>query len=489
MQWTPSLAEDAGGMPLASTSRRPAAATMNFMRRFGALSFLTVAVAALATAAILSHFLAEEMLQWDAVGTAEFVGTVAEIQSAYGGYARKTGVAELLGRNSTAEELGVDPSVVRASTSEFFDHMRTLPGAVAITIYARDGAVVWSYRKQGTGHGGDDPTEREQVHRAFALPYSATHPAIARWDYQAGNSRTGQGGYYYVENFVPLYDAGGRASVVVHIDKEPARLRQSLARGHWLVWSMLLLAGLLIFLALFWLARHATCVMQDQQRRLVETEKLSVIGEMSLAVAHGIRNPLAAIRSSAEIAIDEVPEPTRKRLMDIVAQADRLSVWLRDLLQYAQPSRGKERPVDVADVLRECLESFAARLAQSGIVLKTHGLNHSAARVTADRPLLLQAFNSIVSNAMEAMLGGGQLTVESRVERRFVVVTISDTGTGMTAERLAQAFQPFKTSKARGLGIGLSLARSTLERYGGNVRIESAPQSGTRVYLVVPAAR
>ena len=487
MQSIPSLAGNGGASSLGA--RRPAAATMNFMRRFGALSFLTVAVAALATAAILSHFLAEEMLQWDAVGTAEFVGTVAEIQSAYGGYARRTGVAELLGRSSTPEELGVDASVVRASTAEFFDHMRTLPGAVAITIHARDGSVVWSYRKPGSTHGADDDAiERQFVLRAFSLPYSAAHAAIARWDYHTGDRASGEGGYYYVENYVPLYDATGRASVVVQIDKEPARLRQSLDRGHALVWTMLLTAGLLIFLALFWLARHATRVMQDQQRRLVESEKLGVIGEMSLAVAHGIRNPLAAIRSSAEIAVDEVPAAARKRLLDIVAQADRLSAWLHDLLRYAHPSHGSDRPVDVSDVLRESLGSLAGRLSQSAIAVETAGLDR-VARVTADRPLLLQAFNSIMSNAMEAMIAGGTLTVECRRERGCVVVAIADTGPGMTAERLGQAFHPFKTSKARGLGIGLSLVKATIERYGGEIRIESAPDSGTRVELVIPAAR
>src|SRR5512140_1212570 len=104
-----------GGLPargaVITTSEGPArrlgSGSMNFLRRFGALSFLTVACAALATALILSHFVAKEMLQWDAVVTAEFIGTVAEIQSTYGGYARKTGVAELLGKTTTPKELGV----------------------------------------------------------------------------------------------------------------------------------------------------------------------------------------------------------------------------------------------------------------------------------------------------------------------------------------------------------------------------------------------
>ncbi|HET9652378.1 MAG TPA: HAMP domain-containing sensor histidine kinase [Usitatibacter sp.] len=466
--------------------------TMNFMRRFGALSFLTVACAALATAMMLSHFLAKEMLQWDASVTAEFVSTVAEIQSNYGGYARRTGVAELLGKTASAEELGVSERVVQASTSEFFDHMRALPGAVTIKVYARDRTVVWSHRSPNVAYPPEDgAADRELVERTFSLPYSGTYAALSRWDYEGANSAAGTPAYYYVENYVPLYDAHGQVAAVVKIDKEPAKLDRTIDRGQLLVWGTLMATGVIIFLALFWLARHATHVMQDQQRRLVENEKLSVIGEMSLAVAHGIRNPLAAIRSSAEIAIDEVPEGTRKRLRDIVAQADRLSSWLRDLLQYSQPSAGHTQAVNVIDVLRESVDSYAARLGQAGITLDRSGMETKAAMVTADRPLLLQAFNGIISNAMEAMTTGGKLAVRCHVDtaKRIVSVQIADTGPGMSQERLAQAFQPFKTSKPRGLGIGLSLVKSTLERHGGRVSIDSRPDEGTRVELVLPLAR
>jgi len=472
---------------------RPAASgSMNFMRWFGGLSFLTVACAAFATAATLSHFLAKEMLQWDAVVTAEFIVTVSEIQSAYGGYARKTGVAELLGKTASAEELGVSDRVVRASTSEFFDHMRALPGAVTIKVYARDRTLVWSHRNPMLAHPPEDgAAEREIIERTFDLPYTGSYSAIGRWDYEPARPAANEPGYYYVENYVPLYDGKGRVVAVVQINKEPARLQQSIDRGQILVWLTLMGAGLLIFLTLFWLARHATQVMQDQQRRLVESEKLSVIGEMSLAVAHGIRNPLAAIRSSAEIAVDEVPESARKRLRDIVSQADRLSSWLRDLLQYSHPSPGPPRPVNVSEVLRESIDSFAPRLAQAGISLDRVGLEGTAAMVTGDRPLLMQAFNGIISNAMEAMPNGGKITAACRVDnvRRAVSVVISDTGPGMSGERLAQAFQPFRTTKPKGLGIGLSLVKSTLERYGGEVRIDSRPEEGTRVELVLPLAR
>jgi signal transduction histidine kinase len=275
---------------------------------------------------------------------------------------------------------------------------------------------------------------------------------------------------------------------VVEIDKDPTRLKEAIRRGQAIVWLCLLAAEALIFLTLYWLARRATVVMRDQQRRLVDSEKLTVIGEMSLALAHGIRNPLAAIRSSAEIAIDDVPESARKPLRDIITQADRLGAWLRDLLQYSRPEPGRPQPVCIQDLVRECVDGYEARFAQAGITVKVVRSEGGIPLVATDRPLILQAFNSIISNAMEAMQGGGMLTITCGLDadERAVVVSFSDTGPGMTPERLAQAFQPFRTSKPRGLGIGLSLVKSTLERYGGHVHIDSRPGEGTRVELSIP---
>jgi two-component system, NtrC family, sensor histidine kinase HydH len=213
-----------------------------------------------------------------------------------------------------------------------------------------------------------------------------------------------------------------------------------------------------------------------------------VIGEMSLAVAHGIRNPLAAIRSSAEIALDGAPQSSRKQLTDIITQSDRLSSWLRELLIYSRPELGPPQAVSVVDVLRESVGSYSARLTQAGIGLECILPETAVPTIKADRPLMRQAFNGVISNALEAMPEGGKLTVRCELQQPKgpLVVSIADTGPGMSRECLAQAFVPFRTSKARGLGVGLSLLKSTLERYGGHVRIYSREHEGTCVELIIP---
>ncbi|HET7402254.1 MAG TPA: ATP-binding protein [Usitatibacter sp.] len=479
----------------------------NFLDWFAAVSFITVTLGAIVTAGTLSHFLARELLQWDAVMTAEYIVTIADTESTFKRFARRTGVVEVLGRAATASELGVSKAAADESIEELLDHIRTLPGAAAIMVYARDRSVVWAHHRENARPAGtyDAPAgdllatafalpneaAGDLLESAFALPYEGRYAAIGLWDYRPGDAILDTPPRYTVRNYVPLYDGQNRVAAVVKIDKAPEQLQHIIRRGQILVWACVLGAGLLTYLALFWLARHAAHVMRDQQRRLVESEKLTVIGEMSLAVAHGIRNPLAAIRSSAELALDDAPPAPRKHLADIITQSDRLSSWLKELLMYSRPRPGEVRPVDVVAVLGECVDSYAPRLRQAGVELEWIRPESAIPPIAADRMLLLQAFNGIVSNALEAMGPGGKLTVRCALEQAKgpVVVTIADNGPGMSRERLAQAFKPFRTSKPRGLGVGLSLVKSTLERYGGHVRIKSREHEGTLVDLVIPLSR
>jgi signal transduction histidine kinase len=279
---------------------------------------------------------------------------------------------------------------------------------------------------------------------------------------------------------------------VVEIYKEPVGLLEGIRRGQTLVWSSLLIAGALIVATLFLVARRAAMVMADQQKRLVDSETLVVIGEMALAVAHGIRNPLAAIRCNAELILGEVPERSKTQLEDVIRQADRLSSWLRDLLLFSRPlePEAAAEKVNLVEVLRESVESFASRCAQAGIGVEWIDAEVEIPPVIGNRMLLLQAINSIIANAVEVMSGGGKLTLCCILEmsQRRVRVIIADTGRGMSEERLALAFKPFNTSKPHGMGIGLTLVKRTLERYGGGVHIESRENMGTRVKLLLRVA-
>jgi two-component system, NtrC family, sensor histidine kinase HydH len=212
---------------------------------------------------------------------------------------------------------------------------------------------------------------------------------------------------------------------------------------------------------------------------------LAAIGEMGAAVAHGIRNPLASIRSAAELAREEDPEGADECLRDILAEADRLDRWVRQLLAASRETLQATEAVDLNDVIGECLGAVAAEARRHGIELKrTPG---PLPRVRGSHVSLVHAFGSIMANAVEAMPLGGCLRVESRAtENGWVRVAVEDTGSGIAAGVAGHVFRPLFTTKPNGIGLGLSLSRRILERHGGRIEFESIDARGTRVVLTLP---
>jgi two-component system sensor histidine kinase HydH len=463
--------------------RRP----FNLLRWFGALSFITIAAAAITMAAILSYFLAGEILKRHASQTAEFISTVSEIQSDFGGFRHRTGMAELLGGIRTADELGVSKDTAERSREEFFDHMRTLPSIVSIGVYAHDRKAIWSYSKEGRAQPAKPSPEPDILEQIFAYRYAGSYDAAVNWNYHAAEFLSDRPGRYDVMYYVPLYDSRHRVAAVVQICEEPIGLLNSIRHGQMLIWASFLVAGTLIYVILFWVVRRAAVLIRCQQQRLVESEALAVVGQLALAVAHGIRSPLAAIRSSAELMLEELPGKLQTHAQDIIGQADRLSHWLRDLLVFSEPepSLALVENVNIVPVLEESVENFRSRFSQNCISPEWVRPAVDVPAVVGNRSLFLQVFNSIIANAVEAMAAGGKLTISYDMDRprHCVVVDIADTGIGMSADARAHAFESFNTTKPRGLGVGLTLVKRTLERYGGSIRVESAERKGTRVEL------
>jgi signal transduction histidine kinase len=225
--------------------------------------------------------------------------------------------------------------------------------------------------------------------------------------------------------------------------------------------------------------------MRCQQVRLVEAETLAAVGEMGSAVAHGIRNPLASIRSSAELCVDDQASPqVRESATDIIAQVDRLEKWLRDLLSYAQPDADAVSSVQLVGVIQRVCEQ-SARDFEKLHIQPTLALPATLPAVMGDEAAYEQVFTSIVANAMEAMPQGGSVTISASVPAHdgTVVVAVRDTGVGIPGAQLAKLFTAFQTTKPKGMGLGLALVRRIVRRYGGAVRIESMVGAGTTVLL------
>jgi signal transduction histidine kinase len=229
--------------------------------------------------------------------------------------------------------------------------------------------------------------------------------------------------------------------------------------------------------------------LERTQAQLIRAERLASIGEMSAAVAHGLRNPLASLRAAAQLAIHQMRDrpAAREQLEPILAEVDRLDRRIESLLGYSRPAGGHPVEHSPARLVEEVLPAFAARAAERGVRISTDVPDDLAA-VFVDPYQIEQALLEVVSNAFDAMTAGGRLTIRGALAGDRVVLEVTDTGPGIAAGTLPSVFDPFFTTRADGTGLGLAIARRYVDGNGGRVSLTSAPGAGTTVTMELPAA-
>ncbi|NMG77446.1 sensor histidine kinase [Aromatoleum diolicum] len=460
----------------------------NLRKWFSVVSLFVTGAVAIVFGAVLSNFFVSETIKRDAVLTMQFIQAIAEIEVRHGhfGHANVT-LGQFLDKRVEAATLNVPEETLARVRQEFFDHLRTMPEALLATVFAPDGMIVWS-------------TNPLLVGKVVPPDHEFGEVLISKY-MVAGGHLKGTGGKkleqqfvrypqdIYIENYVPLLDRAGNVASVVEIYKEPSDLIHSIKRGYLLIWAAALASAAVVYLALRWIIIRAARLMEAQQRQIVENETLVAIGEMSSAVAHGLRNPLASIRSSAELALEIEDLPVAKNLKDIVTQVDRLSKWVRELLLYSRPISDDRENVQLAAAVDEALAAFDVQIRRAGIELDWSLAAQPPVLVCAHGALLAQVLNSVLSNAIEAMPQGGRLSVSiAPPEHGRVVLHVGDTGIGMSEKQLALAFKPFQTTKRSGLGVGLAMMKRIMERFGGAVTLDSREKVGTTVRLIFKLA-
>ncbi|MDH4871297.1 HAMP domain-containing sensor histidine kinase [Pseudomonas sp. BN515] len=460
-----------------------AAKPFNLFRWFSLVSLVIILVVAILLGSAATRFLMRESIDRDAMLSAQFIKSIADVEVIHGNFSPGLSLSEFLDKRVDGARLGVSHEQLVKSHEEFFDHIVRLPDVLLASVYAPDGMVIWSTRPELVGrHASSDSRLKEaiQTRSTVTVDRHGGERLVERYFLQAPKG-------LYLESFIPLQDSRGEVLSVIEIYKEPVDLIARMNRGLVLLWTATALGGAVIYLSLFWFVRHASRLVEDQQRKLVENETLALLGEMSTAVAHSLRNPLASIRSSAELALEVDPGPLHKNLGDIITQVDRMSKWVRELLMSARPLSGDQEPVDLTVALEETLAAYEPQIRHAGIEVDWQ--SRQAPKVVSHPVLLQQLLGSVLSNAIEAMPRGGRLAIclEPDARRRLLTLTVSDTGSGMSPAMLEMAFKPFHTTKRGGLGVGLVLVRKIIERFGGDVSIDSRENAGTNVHLTFRA--
>ncbi len=230
--------------------------------------------------------------------------------------------------------------------------------------------------------------------------------------------------------------------------------------------------------------------LETTQSQLVQSEKLASLGEMAAGVAHGLRNPLASLRASAQLVLRHPNSPAAgEQLQAIIEEVDRLDRRINHLLTFSRPAPFRPAPEQLEPLLGAVLPAVTDRMRQQGVTLTT-AFAPDLPDVPVDPMRLEQALLELIGNALDAMPEGGDLRIVGTVRphdgRPGVEVAITDTGRGIPPETLREVGQPFFTTRPEGTGLGLATARRFVEQHGGRLELESAVGVGTTARLWLP---
>jgi two-component system sensor histidine kinase HydH len=239
------------------------------------------------------------------------------------------------------------------------------------------------------------------------------------------------------------------------------------------------------------LSGHIERVVQQLHEREMEVlraEQLAAVGQLAAGVAHEIRNPLTSIKLLVQSGLEDAPgDMLAEDLRVMEREILRMEQSLRTFLDFARPTRPDRRRLPVAPLLGEVVRLVRGRAAKQGVAI--HLELEEPADLYADGPQLHQVLVNLALNALDAMPGGGTLTLRvqsSPVDR--IAFEVGDTGSGIAAELLPRLFRPFVSGKDTGCGLGLVISRRIVEAHGGTLTAANRPEGGAIFTVVLPTA-
>lgn len=236
--------------------------------------------------------------------------------------------------------------------------------------------------------------------------------------------------------------------------------------------------------------REANKEILSTQKRLIQSERLSALGELAAELAHEIKNPLVTIGGFARRFYEksELNLEEKNYSHIIIKEVERLEKLLKDILNYSRDIKPNFSEYDINLLIENLLSIYERTFRDSGIEIKKE-LSKEISHINIDQPQINQVLINIFYNAVESMMDkGGVMSVKTEplAEEEGVVIKISDTGGGIPVKILDNIFNPFFTTKKNGTGLGLSLSRKIVESHGGTIEIDNRIGEGAIFIVNLP---
>ena len=233
-------------------------------------------------------------------------------------------------------------------------------------------------------------------------------------------------------------------------------------------------------------------IQRLHQNQMSRAEHFATLGELAAGLAHEIRNPLAGIAGVLEIVGRDLPENSAARsvMADAKQEAVQINRILTDLLETARPRPPQFRAADLAATVEHAV-GFARQQAVTKRITIELEAKHELPPVEHDPNQINQVLLNLLLNAVQSMDKPGTIRVSLDADEaeEFAVITVADEGKGIAPEHIASIFRPFFTTKGHGTGLGLSLAKRTVEAHGGTIEVTSEVGKGTRFVVLLPLKR
>jgi two-component system NtrC family sensor kinase len=226
-------------------------------------------------------------------------------------------------------------------------------------------------------------------------------------------------------------------------------------------------------------------------KKIMESERLALIGQLAANVAHEVNNPLQGIVTYSHLLLErsDVDDPTREFIQRIVTQSNRCRDIIRGLLDFSRQRKPDKTVCNVNSVLQECIALVEDQALFHNIQIVKQ-FDNDLPMAVIDPSQIERVFMNLIINAAEAMEGGGRLTLVTRSENdhRHIEVSFTDTGNGIPEENMERLFEPFFTTKdpGHGTGLGLAISYGIVKEHRGTISVESEVGKGTTFTVSLP---